>query len=423
MLIAVTLTLISLSSYLVWLNRWNVPAHMSLGFSITAYIIPGIFTDIITHYPQQVISIYELILLLGASANITGVILGFYFPIIKGVTVLHQVLSKPRQELLKKLYKTVFHITLTSILVIILCYAVMGFIPFFADNPFMAKFFRGEYRERYLRVAPIYRFFMFLLYSLVPITAAIWIETKKIKYAYLSIGAILVIFLSLTRAPAFSGLLLIIGLLASRKLLTSILFIVFTGIIYPLGSSFYLILSSLLGFTNFSGLINQTDIFSIIASGAPDIEDQLNFLSSFLANGDFTYGLTFIGGLIPFNFKWNPGVWTLSVLNQNADVTEIASGGLRLPVPLWGYTSFGWFGVVLVPFISGFFSGNIVRFAKKYVERPKSLLHAVLALSVCSNYSSIFSGFYTLSIYSLPGLFLILYIKLSSNSKVKYTIT
>lgn len=64
----------------------------------------------------------------------------------------------------------------------------------------------------------------------------------------------------------------------------------------------------------------------------------------------------------------------------------------------------------MVPLLSGLIWGNATRYAKKYVENPRSLLHAMLALTVYLTLGVQLSQLYLLSIYSLPGIALALFL-------------
>lgn len=409
MITALALVFLSVASYLVWPSRWNLPAHLQVGFSITAYVVPVLAVGVLEAYPPELVSQYEQLLLVGTIFYVMGVLAGFYFPLLKVAPMRHN-LDLSAKALQAFVAPKVQWITVIAIMGVAVSFAVMGFVPMFAEDPFMAKFFRGPYQEAYQPVAPLYRVSMYLLYALIPFCLILWIQTRRANFGLLGLLAVAAIAVSLVRGPAVYGILLFVGLLAARNRLTATLFIAFAVLIYPLGSASFYLLSALLGSEALGGVYQAGNVWQIIASGAPDIPDQLTFLAAFVDRGSFTYGLTFWGGLVPFNFQWNPAVWVLDLVNPGTPVSEIASGGFRLPVPLWGYSSFGWFGVVMIPLFSGLIWGNATRYAKKYVENSRSLLHAMLALTVYLTLGVQLSQFYLLSMYSLPGIALALFL-------------
>ena len=147
----------------------------------------------------------------------------------------------------------------------------------------------------------------------------------------------------------------------------------------------------------------------IIPSGAPDLFDQLNFLASFKSqNYPLTWGRTFFGGLVPFRYEWNPSVYTLVVSNGGGDISDIMSGGFRLSTALWGYTSFSWLGVVIIPLLSGFFIGQSIKLIKK--STVHGYYSIILAITLCQTTLSPFVNFYNISLYMLPGILLVVYL-------------
>jgi len=149
-------------------------------------------------------------------------------------------------------------------------------------------------------------------------------------------------------------------------------------------------------------MYEKDNIFETIALGAPDVLDHLTFLKSFNNTPLYTYGRTFYGGLIPGHYKWNPAVWSLMVSNPDGDLNEITSGGLRLPLPLWGYVSFSWTGVVLLSFFSGLINGYLIKAIKKMIKETQSIIVITVVILLYVNVYTQFVTFYALSMYSIP---------------------
>jgi hypothetical protein len=160
--------------------------------------------------------------------------------------------------------------------------------------------------------------------------------------------------------------------------------------------------------------------WQLIAAGNPDIADTISFVRAFDLNPIWTYGRTFYGGLIPGHYEWNPAVYVFKVTNPAADINDIASGGFRMPSAIWGYTAFGWLGVVLTSGLSGLISGYTTKYFKYWMQSTESLIVRVVIVMTAYELFGVISGFFALSIYDVPPCAIfILYLvrfKLSSNS-------
>lgn len=401
-LISFSLICVSIGSYLVWFSRWNIYAHLSLGFCITGYIIPIYWANVLTKFAQELIVSYSFILFSGALCYILGVWLGNRIHTNSFFSFKYSVIHFSELQFVNFVEKRVYYYMIFSLIGIAISYIGMGFIPLFAENPFMARFFRGEYADAYRPYAILFRLSQDWVIALIPVSLILWYSKRKNIFFVLSLLGIVAISLSLSRGPIAIGFLIFLGTIVAYRKKWFLLYLVFVGLIFPLGSSLFYLLSIFYeGFLIGDG--EEQNIWNIISSGAPDISDQLRFLEAFLNSGSpFTYGRTFIGGLVPFQYEWNPAVWTLDITNSSF-IQDIVSGGLRLPVQLWGYASFGWVGVILVPFLSGFISGTAIRITRRYIDSG-SILRSIVVIITFSSISSFFINFYTISIHSLPQL-------------------
>ena len=64
-------------TYLVWPSRYNVMAHLNLGFIFIAYFIPVVILKEQNDYPNDTVSLYTLILGIGAICFVIGLYSGF----------------------------------------------------------------------------------------------------------------------------------------------------------------------------------------------------------------------------------------------------------------------------------------------------------------------------------------------------------
>lgn len=264
----------------------------------------------------------------------------------------------------KLIFKYGLYLSIVTIILFCISYVGMGFAPALTESPMSAKFFAGEYQEPYRPFAIPFR--LALLFSQLALT--LLLLKLFLKYNLRTLILFLAIFtlllLSLRRGPiAYPILTFFISyFIFKKKWLFWPSFITYF-LIFALGSA------SLKIFLNFIGLGEPLNL-SVIFWGVPDLIDHLHFLDFWIGdNWDPTYGLTIIGGLIPFQFKYNPA--TLSKIVVGMEETA-ATGGFRLPIPLLGYISFGWLGLVLFSAIHGFLTGVVLKISKVILTKAQS---------------------------------------------------
>jgi len=401
----------SLGSYFVWPAKRNILAHLQLGLFLVAFVVPVFLTNTLSFFSPELKLQYSLITFLGGLAFLVGIIIGFKIkPRFGNISLI--TFFKNENNNVNFLTNRLAYISIGAVIILFISFALIGFVPAFSDDPFQAKFFRGAYKEAYQPYAIPYRISYTILTSSIAFTFATYIHTKKRLFIVLSVIIAFALLLTLNRGAIVAGLLLTgccYACLNKRWFWPFFVFIVF---VFPLGSASYYLLGLITGNSTFLQLYNTSSVWSIIANGAPDVPDQLNFLNSFNNVGQLTYGKTFLGGLVPSNYIWNPSVYTLYIINNGqADINSINSGGLRLSVAMWGYTAFGWFGVAILPLLSGLLWGMSTRYIKtlSYKHGTKVLSLVVIVVIYNSIYKSI-AEFYIFSMYSVISLFFILYI-------------
>lgn len=406
-----------LAPYLVWPSRWNIPTHLTTGFCITGYIIPGLFTDVWYGYSDTTVGYYTGINCLGAATLCLGTVIPLFvvnhnynnpFLKYKNLPVSTEIVTK-----------RVFPIFFAAVIGIYISYVVMGFVPLFADDPFSARQFRGVYREPYYRVAILFRLSFFVISTTMPIMLlAAWENRSKYMFITAFLGA-MALFLSLSRSSMATGILFFVGILAaSQRSRTPIRWYIVTVIgLFPLASILFYGLGILLKVDAMVDMYNGS-IFDNIAAGSPDISDQLGWLNGFLRGDYFSYGRTIFGGLVPGNYEWNPAVWTLSYDDIGLDISDMGTGGLRLTPAEWGYANFGWFGVVVLPLISGILNGLMLLHLKK-AEGVLNRMQFAAALLVYATLGQQIANFYTLSMYSIPAVAVALFLWQANEKAVR----
>jgi hypothetical protein len=396
-----------LGPYLLWPSRYNVPVHINIAFVILAYFIPILILRDHNDFDPEIVDLYTRLLTVGSVCYVLGLYSGYITKPVK-TNFSFEVLSIPQYEA-RVASITKWFISF-GIIGMVLGYCMMGFIPMFTADPLAAKFFRNQYQVPFY-TSIVYLSSFTILSTIIPISFMVWYTHKK-KFFYLAATVIAVVLMgmSLSRGPAFTGLVYSGLIIMSFKSRSSFLIAMVTlVIIYVFSSVFYYII----GVRNVADIAGSFKpdhlLLRVISSGTLDVVDQLHFLEAFEANPIWTYGRTIYGGLIPSHYEWNPSVYTLKVLNPGEDVSNLVSGGLRLPASIWGYVSFQWPGVILFCFISGFFKGIIVRYLKTWIYKYNSLLLSAVVIFVTMNFFDPLSAFYIISIYLLPPAFILMF--------------
>jgi hypothetical protein len=402
-LIFISLTLFAFSGYVVWPSRYNVLTHGAVAGGFISIIVPSVILGIPNKYPDAIVDLYTRILVVGIIFFLPGLI-GGYLSGRRWITSFSfDIMETADYE--KRVIKITRNLTLIGIIGLMISYSVMGFLPIFAREPIAAKLFRGPYQEPYLRVAILFRVSFYLLSTIMPITCIVWYKIRTRLFLWLIIGGIWLMIASLQRSGAFSGVVFAIIIVMSFKsrLQFGILMILLVGV-FLMSSFFYYIVG-------IRTLDRDESVWEVIGASAPDIDDQLNFMEKFDQAPVYTYGQTMYGGLIPGHYKWNPSVYTLSIVAPNRDVNDVGSGGLRLPLPLWGYVSFQWTGVILFSLLTGILTGIYLGILRTWIQKYESLIVRATAIIAFSAVTGPIVGFTLLNMFLLPpALIMMLYL-------------
>lgn len=375
--------------------------HLGVGGSFVAIIVPAFILRVQDDYPPEIVDLYVQILLVGVLALLPGLILGFMMGKGRTTNFSFDIMASPDYEVrVISLTKTLLTIGIAGL---VISYAVMGFIPLFAADPISAKLFRGPYQAPYLRVAVLYRASFFILSTIIPIAFIIWYKTKKPFFLFSVIAVVVLMAMSLARSGAFSGIILALAIIMSFKsrFTFAILMLMLIGIF--IGSAFFYYI---IGIRTFDDNVN---IWRVLNAGTPDIEDQLNFMIRFQESPVWTYGRTIYGGLIPGHYQWNPSVYTLNIVAPGIDINEVGSGGLRLPLPMWGYVSFKWIGVVLFSFVTGLMGGFFLQLLKNWIQKFDSIILRATAVVIFVTVFGNLVNFATFNMYFIPPIVVMLF--------------
>ncbi|MGF6228722.1 hypothetical protein QFZ27_002677 [Inquilinus ginsengisoli] len=232
-------------------------------------------------------------------------------------------------------------------------YLLTGIVPAFAENPLVAKYFAGEYTARAAPYMPLFRGGM-VLYQVGTLVGILLLPARVnvgrimlfLLLGLLGCAAVLAL-LSLRRGvaaqPIVEGLLIL--LVMRGRLGWVIAGVAAYLLIFTFGSAVNQILLLMLGLRTEVGL-------DAIIKGLSDIYDLWWFMDAYNKAGpDPTMGMTVFGGLVPYDFQWNPSNYTKWIIGADLNT---GSGGFRLPMSVWGYDAFRYPGLVLWSAVDGF---------------------------------------------------------------------
>ncbi len=378
---------------LLWRRRDNVAGYLAAGFFVATYLIPLAPTLSANHLQHRTLILYADILSLGALATLAGLWLGGQIG-ARSPNRVPLTFAAPLGGARAALVATrVRRLALVGLLALAAAFVTMGYIPYFAADRTSAKYGVGPYRASFLRAAIVYRFGLAVCAAILPVLLALWYRHRRrldLALAALAIGGLL---LSLSRESAFLGpLVFAVGVAVERRLRP----VLIAGFVVA-GFSVGALLSLALVQTG----PQPTAVASRIAASAPDLRDHLGFLRGFEMRHELTYGRTLLAGLTFTTGPWEPSTYALHTLTGFRDFSDFASGGLRLPAPLWGYASFGWPGVAMFSAVSGLFAGwglvKVRRLLGPCLAAPGFVLNLTLAYVFYEGTFAVLSEFYFLT--------------------------
>lgn len=352
---------------ILWPSMKNTNFYQAIPGNLIAYILGGMYFiheaekrfDVNTDTEE----IYAYILLLGCISYVVAFCLGFYTK-SRIKSILEKYIKFLCNNNICNIKKKSMSLAIITIVLFIITYAGMGFIPAFAEDPMVAKYMGGEYQELYRNYAIPFRIALGLSYvSVILMILSIIDHDKKGKLTkiFLLICLGVCVALTMRRAQILSGVIAFaFSYLAFAKKYIFLLLVVGYISVFMFGSAANAV------FLYMIGIGDGIEIYDVLR-GMPDVSDQLMFLHRWINdNWEITMGSNIIGGMIPFHSKYNISALTLYVVG--ATPGETASGGFRLLTPMIGFISFSWIGVIIITGISAYLNGMILRITKDFTK-------------------------------------------------------
>ena len=96
-----------------------------------------------------------------------------------------QMLTMPEHPYRALFNRRVIVVTFLSTVGLLASFVIMGYVPLFAADPLQAKYFRGEYREGFLRASFILRPCLFALIAYLPLAIVVAATKRRLRYFFL----------------------------------------------------------------------------------------------------------------------------------------------------------------------------------------------------------------------------------------------
>lgn len=376
LVIAVALFVITCGPILLWFRKDNVFAYSAVGTYLTALLLPLVGTATLTDFEPHTVDQYARLMAVGAVFFAAGLALGGHFsartrPRLRFTFGLPLTADSPAWQVVRRRTRMVTAIAAISLAA---AFALLRYVPLLAADRQLAKYGVGVYAPGFARGRLVYHFALALGAAILPMAIVVAYRTRGLLDVVLCGGVALGLLASLSRSGAFAGPLLVIIAIAIGRRVAPALIVAAVCLIFLAGA----LSNELL----FSSVRRAPTLAARLAASAPDVHDQLAFLRGFEREGSQqTLGKTLIAKLGPEASQWDPVAYSLRLTTGITDASAIASGGIRLPAPLWGFSSFGFPGAAGFCLVSGLFIGwgtvrvrNVVTRLRSYPSYSTNLV-------------------------------------------------
>jgi hypothetical protein len=262
--------------------------------------------------------------------------------------------------------------------ILALSFVLLRYVPLLTADRVSAKYGIGLYAPGFARGGLFLHVGLIVASTVLPVVLVLIVRNRRPVDVVLA-GALLVgVVATLSRGRAFIGpLVFLVALAIERRwrpwrITAAVCFAFVAGTLFN-------------ELVHLSSTEPGTTLASRVAASAPDVIDHVEFLSGFEATGSQEVGLKpIIASFRPDKGEYNAATYALRIRTGLADVTGLASGGLRLPAPIWGYVAFGFPGLVLWSLLSGVAIGWGTRLLRRLLSetaagRRRQALNLVLA--------------------------------------------
>lgn len=350
--IAVALFVITCGQIALWPRRDNIFAYRQAGLYFTTLFIPLVGTAALTASEPHILDLYARVLAVGAVFFAAGLALGGHFASrtrSRFSFTFGQPL-KPDSAAWKVVRRRTRLLTGAAVVALALAFALMQYVPLLAADRQLAKYGIGIYEPGFARGRLVYHFALALAGVIFPLAIVVAYRSRAFLDVVLCGAVGLGLAASLSRGDAFAGPLLVVIALAIARRVAPALIVAGVCLVFLAGA----LSNELL----FPSVRSVATLPARVAASAPDVRDHLAFLRGFEREGsEPTRGRTLVAKLGPGGDEYDPVHYALRLTTGITQTNLIASGGIRLPAPLWGFSSFGFPGAAAFCLVSGVFIG------------------------------------------------------------------
>lgn len=350
--ISVALFVITCGQIMLWPRRDNIFAYRQAGIYFTTLFVPLVGTATLTASEPHILNLYARLLALGALFFAVGLALGGHFasrtnPRFSLTFGRSLQPDSPAWRLVRRRTRIIAAIAAAGLL---LAFALLRYVPLLAADRQLAKYGIGIYATGFARGRLFYHVALAMAGAIFPMTIVVAYRSRAALDVTLCGAVGLGLMATLSRGDAFAGPLLVLIALAIGRRVAPTLIVAGVCLVFLGGALSNEFL--------FPAVQSEPTLPSRLAASAPDVRDHLSFLQGFEREGSVqTKGRTLIAKLSPSSSEYNPVDYGIRLTTGVTDTSLIASGGIRLPAPLWGFTSFGFPGAAAFCLVSGFFIG------------------------------------------------------------------
>lgn len=375
---------------LLWRRRDNIFGYLQVGFFFSAIAIPVLGTDVVAQARPDVAERYADLLTTGAIAYLCGLLAGGR--IARGMRLPRFSFAASLEETPGALALNARRVAVGGLVVLLGSFVLLGYVPILAADRVSAKYGVGIYAAGFARGSLFYNVALLVCSTVLPVMLVLALRHRRLIDVAIAGALFFGLVASLSRVQAFTGPLVFLIALAVERRWRAWAIVLGICAAYVSGAAFNT-LASLTPFAEGQSFAAQ------VAASAPDVTDQLAFLDGFAQRGNEHVGLKPIAASLSLTKgEFNPATYALEVRTGLNDVTGLASGGLRLPAPVWGYASYGAAGAAVWSAISGFFIGMGTVLLRRAVTpafgRQGQVLNLVLAWVVFEGTFGVLGDFY-----------------------------
>jgi hypothetical protein len=373
--IAIALFVITCGQIALWPRRDNIFAYRQAGVYFTTLFIPLVGTATLTASEPHILNLYARVLALGAAFFATGLALGGHFaartaPRFSFTFADSLGADNPGWRIARRRTRI---LAAAAIAALVVAFGLLRYVPLLAADRQLAKYGIGIYAPGFARGRLFYHFALALAGAIFPMTIIVAYRSRGFVDVVLCGATAAGLMASLSRGDAFAGPLLVVIAFSIGHRVAPPLIVAGVCLVFLAGALSNEFL--------FPSVQSDPTLPARLAASAPDVRDHLSFLRGFEREGSHqTRGKTLVAKLGPGGSEWNPVDYAIRLTTGVQDTNLIASGGIRLPAPLWGFSSFGFPGAAAFSLVSGFFIGWGTIRVRRAVSHLRSHPHYVTNL-------------------------------------------